>query len=90
MIIVENNLFIGLEGFLLFFKIKLVYVVLVLKVVIVECCIKIDEVLVIKLYIWNDLVLLLEEVDDKLLCLFLLVLYMNFVVNNDELCEVYE
>ncbi|TGV18557.1 oligopeptidase A [Pseudoalteromonas sp. MEBiC 03607] len=90
MTIAENNPLIGLEGLPPFSKIKPAHVVPALKAAIAECRTKIDEVLAIKSYTWNDLVLPLEEADDKLSRLFSPVSHMNSVVNNDELREAYE
>jgi len=90
MTIAENNPLIGLEGLPPFSKIKPAHVVPALKAAIAECRTKIDEVLASKSYTWNDLVLPLEEADDKLSRLFSPVSHMNSVVNNDELREAYE
>ena len=90
MTIAENNPLIGLEGLPPFSKIKPAHVVPALKAAIAECRTKIDEVLATKSYTWNDLVLPLEEADDKLSRLFSPVSHMNSVVNNDELREAYE
>lgn len=90
MTIAENNPLIGLEGLPPFSKIKPAHVVPALKAAIAECRTKIDEVLACKSYTWNDLVLPLEEADDKLSRLFSPVSHMNSVVNNDELREAYE
>ena len=90
MTIAENNPLIGLEGLPPFSKIKPAHVVPALKAAIAECRAKIDEVLASKSYTWNDLVLPLEEADDKLSRLFSPVSHMNSVVNNDELREAYE
>jgi len=90
MTIAENNPLIGLEGLPPFSKIKPAHVVPALKAAIAECRAKIDEVLATKSYTWNDLVLPLEEADDKLSRLFSPVSHMNSVVNNDELREAYE
>ena len=90
MTIAENNPLIGLEGLPPFSKIKPAHVVPALKSAIAECRTKIDEVLATKSYTWNDLVLPLEEADDKLSRLFSPVSHMNSVVNNDELREAYE
>jgi len=90
MTIAENNPLIGLEGLPPFSKIKPAHVVPALKAAIAECRAKIDEVLATKSYTWNDLVLPLEEADDKLSRLFSPVSHMNSVVNSDELREAYE
>ena len=90
MTIAENNPLIGLEGLPPFSKIKPAHVVPALKAAIAECRTKIDEVLATKSYTWNDLVLPLEEADDKLSRLFSPVSHMNSVVNSDELREAYE
>ncbi|MAD03326.1 MAG: oligopeptidase A [Pseudoalteromonas sp.] len=90
MTIAENNPLIGLEGLPPFSKIEPVHVVPAVKAAIAECRAKIDEVLATKSYTWNDLVLPLEEADDKLSRLFSPVSHMNSVVNSDELREAYE
>ncbi|WP_404341237.1 oligopeptidase A [Pseudoalteromonas mariniglutinosa] len=85
-----NNPLIGLEGLPPFSKIKPAHVVPALKTAISECRNKIDQVLANKSYTWNDLVLPLEEADDKLSRMFSPVSHMNSVVNSDELREAYE
>lgn len=85
-----NNPLIGLEGLPPFSKIKPEHVVPALKAGIADCRTKIDEVLAKQSYTWQDLVLPLEEVDDKLSRLFSPVSHMNSVVNSDELREAYE
>jgi len=86
----QNNPLIGLEGLPPFSKIKPEHVVPALKAGIDECRAKIDEVLANKSFTWQDLVLPLEEVDDKLSRMFSPVSHMNSVVNSDELREAYE
>ena len=86
----QNNPLIGLEGLPPFSKIKPEHVVPALKAGISECRAKIDEVLANKSFTWQDLVLPLEEVDDKLSRMFSPVSHMNSVVNSDELREAYE
>lgn len=78
------------EGFLLFFVIELKDIKFVIEKVIVICKQEIDEVVVLKDYSYVNLVLCLEEVDDKFSKMWLLVFYMNLVVSSDELCEVYD
>ncbi|WOC26732.1 oligopeptidase A [Pseudoalteromonas sp. N1230-9] len=90
MTIAENNPLIGLEGLPPFSKIEPAHVVPALKAAIKECRLTIDKVLAAKSYTWNDLVLPLEEADDKLSRLFSPVSHMNSVVNSDELREAYE
>ena len=85
MTIAENNPLIGLEGLPPFSKIKPAHVVPALKEAIAHCRAKIDEVLASKSYTWNDLVLPLEEADDKLSRLFAPVAPMNSGVNRDAL-----
>ncbi len=86
----QNNPLIGLEGLPPFSKIKPEHVVPALKAGISECRAKIDEVLAKKSFTWPDLVLPLEEADDKLSRMFSPVSHMNSVVNSDELREAYE
>lgn len=90
MTIAENNPLVGLEGLPPFSKIEPAHVVPALKAAIKECRLTIDKVLAAKSYTWNDLVLPLEEADDKLSRLFSPVSHMNSVVNSDELREAYE
>ena len=85
-----SNPLIGLEGLPPFSKIKPEFVVPALKDGIANCRKAIDDVLAKKSYTWDDLVLPLEEADDKLSRLFSPVSHLNSVMNNDELREAYE
>ena len=86
----QTNPLIGLEGLPPFSKIKPEHVVPALKKGIEHCRSAIDDVLAKQSYTWNDLVLPLEEADDKLSRLFSPVSHLNSVMNNDELREAYE
>lgn len=85
-----SNPLIGLEGLPPFSKIKPEYVVPALKDGIELCRKAIDDVLAKGSYTWDDLVLPLEEADDKLSRMFSPVSHLNSVMNNDELREAYE
>ncbi|GAA61162.1 oligopeptidase A [Pseudoalteromonas sp. BSi20652] len=85
-----SNPLIGLEGLPPFSKIKPEYVVPALKDGIALCREAIDDVLAKGSFTWNDLVLPLEEVDDRLSRLFSPVSHLNSVMNSDELREAYE
>jgi oligopeptidase A len=86
----QTNPLIGLEGLPPFSKIKPEYVVPALKHGIEQCRKAIDDVLAKGSFTWNDLVLPLEEADDKLSRMFSPVSHLNSVMNNDELREAYE
>ena len=85
-----NNPLIGLEGLPPFSKIKPEFVVPALKDGIAHCRKVIDDVLAKGSFTWDDLVLPLEEADDKLSRLFSPVSHLNSVMNSDELREAYE
>ncbi|MEL0647345.1 oligopeptidase A [Pseudoalteromonas agarivorans] len=86
----QINPLIGLEGLPPFSKIKPEYVVPALKHGIEQSRKAIDDVLAKGSYTWDDLVLPLEESDDKLSRMFSPVSHLNSVMNNDELREAYE
>ena len=86
----QTNPLIGLEGLPPFSKIKPEHVVPALKKGIEHCRSAIESVLAKQSFTWNDLVLPLEEADDKLSRLFSPVSHLNSVMNNDELREAYE
>jgi len=86
----QINPLIGLEGLPPFSKIKPEYVVPALKHGIEQSRKAIDDVLAKGSYTWDDLVLPLEEADDKLSRMFSPVSHLNSVMNNDELREAYE
>jgi len=85
-----SNPLIGLEGLPPFSKIKPEYVVPALKHGIEQSRKAIDDVLAKGSYTWDDLVLPLEEADDKLSRMFSPVSHLNSVMNNDELRQAYE
>ena len=86
----QINPLIGLEGLPPFSKIKPEYVVPALKHGIEQSRKAIDDVLAKGSYTWDDLVLPLEEADDKLSRMFSPVSHLNSVMNNDELRQAYE
>ena len=86
----QINPLIGLEGLPPFSKIKPEYVVPALKHGIEQSRKAIDDVLAKGSYTWGDLVLPLEEADDKLSRMFSPVSHLNSVMNNDELRQAYE
>jgi len=86
----QINPLIGLEGLPPFSKIKPEYVGPALKHCIEQSRKAIDDVLAKGSYTWDDLVLPLEEADDKLSRMFSPVSHLNSVMNNDELRQAYE
>ncbi|MBQ4832672.1 oligopeptidase A [Pseudoalteromonas sp. MMG010] len=86
----SNNPLIGLEGLPPFSAIKPEHVVPALEQAIALCKNTIETVIAKQSYTWNDLIVPLEESDDKLSRLFSPVSHLNSVMNNDELRQAYE
>lgn len=85
-----TNPLIGMEGLPPFSKIKPEHVVEALKQAIAHCRDTIDEVLKNDSYSWENLVLPLEEADDKLSRMWSPVSHMHSVVNNDALRQAFD
>ncbi|MCG7535174.1 oligopeptidase A [Pseudoalteromonas sp. OOF1S-7] len=85
-----TNPLIGMEGLPPFSKIKPEHVVEALKQAIEQCRNTIDEVLKNDSYSWENLVLPLEEVDDRLSRMWSPVSHMHSVVNSDALRQAYD
>ncbi|MCF2907552.1 oligopeptidase A [Pseudoalteromonas sp. DL2-H2.2] len=85
-----TNPLIGMEGLPPFSKIKPEHVVEALKQAIEQCRNTIDEVLKNDSYSWENLVLPLEEADDKLSRMWSPVSHMHSVVNSDALRQAYD
>ncbi|ALU44180.1 oligopeptidase A [Pseudoalteromonas rubra] len=85
-----TNPLIGMEGLPPFSQIKPEHVVEALKQAIAHCRDTIDTVLKNDAYSWENLVLPLEEADDKLSRMWSPVSHMHSVVNNDALRQAYD
>ncbi|TMO63592.1 oligopeptidase A [Pseudoalteromonas aurantia] len=85
-----SNPLIGLEGLPPFSKIQPEHVVPALKEAIAHCRKTIDDVLTNSVFNWENLVLPLEEADDKLSRMWSPVSHMHSVVNSDALREAYD
>jgi oligopeptidase A len=85
-----SNPLIGLEGLPSFSTIKPEHVVPALKEAIAQCRSTIDDVIAKQVYTWNDLIVPIEESDDKLSRMFSPVSHLNSVMNSDELRDAYE
>ncbi|TMP26131.1 oligopeptidase A [Pseudoalteromonas rubra] len=85
-----TNPLIGMEGLPPFSKIKPEHVVEALKKAIAHCRDTMDEVLKNDSYSWENLVLPLEEADDKLSRMWSPVSHMHSVVNNDALRQAFD
>jgi oligopeptidase A len=85
-----SNPLIGLEGLPPFSKIQPEHVVPALKEAIAHCRKTIDDVLTNNVFNWENLVLPLEEADDKLSRMWSPVSHMHSVVNSDALREAYD
>ncbi|MBD1583139.1 oligopeptidase A [Pseudoalteromonas sp. S16_S37] len=85
-----SNPLIGLEGLPPFSKIQPEHIVPALKKAIAHCRETIDEVLKNDAFTWQNLVLPMEEADDKLSRMWSPVSHMHSVVNSDALRKAYD
>ncbi|CAH9053818.1 Oligopeptidase A [Pseudoalteromonas holothuriae] len=85
-----SNPLIGLEGLPPFSAIQPQHIVPALKEAIAHCRETIDKVLKNKSFTWQNLVLPLEEADDKLSRMFSPVSHMHSVVNSEALRKAYD
>jgi oligopeptidase A len=84
-----SNPLIGLEGLPPFSQIKPEHIVPALKEALAHCRQTIEDVLKNQTFTWDNLVLPIEEADDKLTRMFSPVSHMHSVVNNEALRNAY-
>lgn len=85
-----TNPLIGLEGLPPFSQIKPEHIVPALKQGIADCKQTIEQVLAQESYTWDNFIVLLDEVDDKLTRLWSPVSHMHSVVNSEALRAAYD
>ena len=85
-----TNPLIGLEGLPPFSQIKPEHIVPALKQGIADCKQTIEQVLAQESYTWDNFIVPLDEVDDKLSRLWSPVSHMHSVVNSEALREAYD
>ncbi len=85
-----TNPLIGLEGLPPFSQIKPEHIVPALKQGIEDCKQTIEQVLAQESYTWDNFIVPLDEVDDKLTRLWSPVSHMHSVVNSEELRAAYD
>ncbi|AIY63822.1 oligopeptidase A [Pseudoalteromonas piratica] len=85
-----TNPLIGLEGLPPFSQIKPEHIVPALKQGIADCKQTIEQVLAQESYTWDNFIVPLDEVDDKLTRLWSPVSHMHSVVNSEELRAAYD